>query len=154
MTSVLLQTSWRFGFETERLMDDTTLAGEIWHNVSTTGTDADWSKVIDVFPNEPETPEIPYLKMSNYHMMVRRKMMEVVSETVLLIRNLVVMRKQRWISSCRMWCIPSRKGTKSNPDSEYLVSFDRLESANFVENIFMRNRKILKKQNACMPTLK
>jgi putative CocE/NonD family hydrolase len=67
-------------FETERLTDDTTLAGEILAQlqVSTTGTDADWIvKVIDVFPNdEPETAEIaPYLKMSNYHMMVRSEVM-------------------------------------------------------------------------------
>ena len=67
-------------FETEVLNDDTTLAGEILAKlqVSTTGTDADWIvKVIDVFPNdEPETKEIaPYLKMSNYHMMVRSEVM-------------------------------------------------------------------------------
>jgi len=67
-------------FETERLTDDTTLAGEILAQlqVSTSGTDADWIvKVIDVFPNdEPETPEVaPYLKMSNYHMMVRSEVM-------------------------------------------------------------------------------
>jgi putative CocE/NonD family hydrolase len=67
-------------FETERLTDDTTLAGEILAQlqVSTSGTDADWIvKIIDVFPDdEPETPEIaPYLKMSNYHMMVRSEVM-------------------------------------------------------------------------------
>ncbi len=67
-------------FETERLKDDTTLAGEILAQlqVSTSGTDADWIvKVIDVFPDdEPETPEIAaYLKMSNYHMMVRSEVM-------------------------------------------------------------------------------
>jgi len=67
-------------FETEVLNDDTTLAGEILAKlqVSTTGTDADWIvKVIDVFPNdEPETKEVaPYLKMSNYHMMVRSEVM-------------------------------------------------------------------------------
>ncbi|EIA07779.1 CocE/NonD family hydrolase [Flavobacterium frigoris] len=67
-------------FETERLEDDTTLAGEILAElqVSTSGTDADWIvKVIDVFPNEePETTEVaPYLKMSNYHMMVRSEVM-------------------------------------------------------------------------------
>jgi len=67
-------------FETEILNDDTTLAGEILAKlqVSTTGTDADWIvKVIDIFPNdEPETKEIaPYLKMSNYHMMVRSEVM-------------------------------------------------------------------------------
>jgi hypothetical protein len=43
-----------------------TLAGDILAElrVSTSGTDADCCKVIDVFPNdEPETPEVaPYLK--------------------------------------------------------------------------------------------
>ncbi|UQD56471.1 CocE/NonD family hydrolase [Flavobacterium sp. K5-23] len=67
-------------FETDVLTDDTTLAGDILAQlqVSTSGTDADWIvKVIDVFPNdEPETPEVaPYLKMSNYHMMVRSEVM-------------------------------------------------------------------------------
>ena len=67
-------------FETEVLNDDTTLAGEILAKlqVSTTGTDADWIvKVVDVFPNdEPETKDVaPYLKMSNYHMMVRSEVM-------------------------------------------------------------------------------
>ncbi len=67
-------------FETEVLADDMSLAGEIVAKlqVSTTGTDADWIvKVIDVFPSdEPETKEVaPYLKMSNYHMMVRSEVM-------------------------------------------------------------------------------
>nr|WP_315212143.1 CocE/NonD family hydrolase [uncultured Flavobacterium sp.] len=67
-------------FETEVLTDDTTLAGEILAKlqVSTTGTDADWIvKVVDVFPNdEPETKDVAaYLKMSNYHMMVRSEVM-------------------------------------------------------------------------------
>lgn len=67
-------------FETEVLNDNVTLAGDIMAKlqVSTTGTDADWIvKVVDVFPNdEPETKEIqPYLKMSNYHMMVRSEVM-------------------------------------------------------------------------------
>ena len=67
-------------FETEILNDNVTLAGDILAKlkVSTTGTDADWIvKVVDVFPNdEPETKEIqPYLKMSNYHMMVRSEVM-------------------------------------------------------------------------------
>lgn len=67
-------------FETEVLNDNVTLAGDIMAKlqVSTTGTDADWIvKVIDVFPNdEPETKEVqPYLKMSNYHMMVRSEVM-------------------------------------------------------------------------------
>lgn len=67
-------------FETERLSDDMTLAGDILAQlqVSTSGTDADWIvKVVDVFPNDqPETPEIAaYLKMSNYHMIVRSEVM-------------------------------------------------------------------------------
>lgn len=67
-------------FETEVLNDNVTLAGEIMAKlqVSTTGTDADWIvKVVDVFPDdEPETKEVqPYLKMSNYHMMVRSEVM-------------------------------------------------------------------------------
>jgi uncharacterized protein len=67
-------------FETDVLNNDTTLAGEIQAQlqVATTGTDADWVvKIIDVFPNdEPETKEVaPYLKMSNYHMMVRSEVM-------------------------------------------------------------------------------
>lgn len=67
-------------FETEVLNDNVTLAGEIMAKlqVSTSGTDADWIvKVVDVFPDdEPETKEVqPYLKMSNYHMMVRSEVM-------------------------------------------------------------------------------
>lgn len=67
-------------FETDILADDVTLAGDILAKlqVATTGTDADWIvKVVDVFPNdEPETKEVqPYLKMSNYHMMVRSEVM-------------------------------------------------------------------------------
>jgi len=67
-------------YETEVLDGDVTLAGDILAKlqVATTGTDADWIvKVIDVFPkDEPETKEVaPYLKMSNYHMMVRSEVM-------------------------------------------------------------------------------
>ena len=67
-------------YETEILKDNMTLAGDILTQlqVSTSGTDSDWIvKVIDVFPSdEPETAEIaPYLKMSNYHMMVRSEVM-------------------------------------------------------------------------------
>lgn len=67
-------------FETDVLAEDVTLAGDILTKlqVATTGTDADWVvKVVDVFPNdEPETKEVqPYLKMSNYHMMVRSEVM-------------------------------------------------------------------------------
>lgn len=67
-------------FETEILSEDMTLAGDILAKlkVATTGTDADWAvKVIDVFPaDEPETKEMaPYLRMSNYHMMVRSEVM-------------------------------------------------------------------------------
>lgn len=67
-------------YETEVLEEDLTLAGGILAklNVATTGTSADWIvKIIDVFPPDaedfPETPE--YLKMSNYHMMVRSEVM-------------------------------------------------------------------------------
>jgi putative CocE/NonD family hydrolase len=67
-------------YETEVLENNMTLAGDILAQlqVSTSGTDSDWIvKVIDVFPNdEPETPEVAtYLKMSNYHMMVRSEVM-------------------------------------------------------------------------------
>ncbi len=67
-------------FETDDLAEDVTMAGDILAKlqVATTGTDADWIvKVVDVFPNdEPETKEVqPYLKMSNYHMMVRSEVM-------------------------------------------------------------------------------
>ena len=67
-------------FETDDLAEDVTLAGDILAKlqVATTGTDADWIvKVVDVFPNdEPETKEVQqYLKMSNYHMMVRSEVM-------------------------------------------------------------------------------
>ncbi|MDG1871420.1 MAG: CocE/NonD family hydrolase, partial [Flavobacterium sp.] len=67
-------------YETPVLRDDMTLAGDILAQlqVSTSGTDSDWIvKVIDVFPaDEPETDEVaPYLKMSNYHMMVRSEVM-------------------------------------------------------------------------------
>lgn len=67
-------------FETDVLAEDVTLAGDILAKlqVATSGTDADWIvKVVDVFPNdEPETKEVqPYLKMSNYHMMVRSEVM-------------------------------------------------------------------------------
>jgi hypothetical protein len=67
-------------YETPVLTEDLTIVGSILAklNVSTTGTDADWIvKVIDVFPPDAEdyqeTQE--YLKMSNYHMMVRSEVM-------------------------------------------------------------------------------
>ena len=67
-------------FETPILTEDMILAGDILAklNVSTTGTDADWIiKVIDVYP--PDTPDFEetqgYLKMGNYHMMVRSEVM-------------------------------------------------------------------------------
>ncbi len=67
-------------FETQVLDEDMTLAGDILAKlkVSTTGTDADWVvKVIDVFPPDAEDDEETqeYLKMSNYHMMVRSEVM-------------------------------------------------------------------------------
>ena len=67
-------------FETPVLEKDITLAGPVLARlkVATTGTDADWVvKVVDVFPPDaedfPETQE--YLKMGNYHMMVRSEVM-------------------------------------------------------------------------------
>jgi len=63
-------------FETPVLVEDLTLAGDILASlkVATTGTDADWIvKIIDVYPLDAadykETQA--YLKMGNYHMMVR-----------------------------------------------------------------------------------
>ena len=63
-------------FETPVLNEDVTLSGEILTklNVSTTGTDADWVvKLVDVHPNDAKDTEETqeYLKMANYHMMVR-----------------------------------------------------------------------------------
>ncbi|GAA4272642.1 CocE/NonD family hydrolase [Aquimarina gracilis] len=67
-------------FETSILDEDVTLSGEILAKlkVATSGTDADWIvKLIDVFPGDTEdTKETQeYLKMSNYHMMVRSEVM-------------------------------------------------------------------------------
>ncbi len=67
-------------FETPVLTEDVTMTGEILAklNVSTTGTDADWAvKLIDVYPNDAEDYEETqkYLKMANYHLMVRSEVM-------------------------------------------------------------------------------
>ena len=67
-------------FETEPLETPLTLAGDIMAklNVSTTGTDADWIvKVIDVYPADHKDYEETqaYLKMGNYHQMVRSEVM-------------------------------------------------------------------------------
>ena len=67
-------------FETEPLEEPLTLAGDIMAklNVSTTGTDADWIvKVIDVYPSDHKDYEETqaYLKMGNYHQMVRSEVM-------------------------------------------------------------------------------
>ena len=67
-------------FETPVLQEDITMTGDILAklNVATTGTDADWVvKVIDVYPPDAEDYEEtqPYLKMGNYHMMVRSEVM-------------------------------------------------------------------------------
>jgi hypothetical protein len=67
-------------FETPILEEDLSLVGAIQAhlNVATTGTDADWVvKVIDVYPEDAEDTEETqaYLKMSNYHMMVRSEVM-------------------------------------------------------------------------------
>ena len=67
-------------YETPVLTEDMTLSGEILAKlqVATTGTDADWVvKLVDVYP--PDAPDYPetqdYLKMGNYHMMVRSEVM-------------------------------------------------------------------------------
>ena len=67
-------------YETPVLTEDMTLSGEILAKlqVATTGTSADWIvKVIDVYP--PDATDYPetqaYLKMGNYHMMVRSEVM-------------------------------------------------------------------------------
>ncbi|KZS41746.1 X-Pro dipeptidyl-peptidase [Aquimarina aggregata] len=67
-------------YETPVLTEDMTLVGEVLAKlkVATTGTDADWIvKLVDVFPNNAEdTQETQeYLKMANYHMMVRSEVM-------------------------------------------------------------------------------
>ena len=67
-------------YETDVLDKDLTLAGEVLAKlqVATTGTAADWVvKVVDVFPPDAEDFEETqdYLKMSNYHMMVRSEVM-------------------------------------------------------------------------------
>ena len=67
-------------YETPVLEEDMSLVGAIQAhlNVATTGTDADWIvKVIDVYPADAEDTEETqsYLKMSNYHMMVRSEVM-------------------------------------------------------------------------------
>lgn len=67
-------------YETPVLKKDIKMAGSIKAKleVATTGTDADWIvKIIDVYPPDakdyPETQK--YLKMANYHMMIRSEVM-------------------------------------------------------------------------------
>ncbi|WP_405205852.1 CocE/NonD family hydrolase [Aquimarina sp. LLG6339-5] len=67
-------------YETPVLTEDMTLSGEILAKlkVATTGTAADWVvKLIDVYPADAEDTEETqkYLKMSNYHMMVRSEVL-------------------------------------------------------------------------------
>ena len=67
-------------FETDTLENPVTLAGDIMAKlkVATTGTDADWVvKLIDVYPaDHPDYEETQeYLKMSNYHQMVRSEVL-------------------------------------------------------------------------------
>ncbi len=67
-------------YETPVLEEDMSLVGAIQAHlhIATTGTDADWIvKVIDVYPEDAEDTEETqaYLKMSNYHMMVRSEVM-------------------------------------------------------------------------------
>ncbi|NKI27642.1 CocE/NonD family hydrolase [Arenibacter sp. 6A1] len=67
-------------FETEPLEAPLTLAGDILAKlkVATTGTDADWIvKIIDVYPADHQDYEETqaYLKMGNYHQMVRSEVL-------------------------------------------------------------------------------
>ncbi|MFC5044772.1 CocE/NonD family hydrolase [Aquimarina hainanensis] len=67
-------------YETPVMEEDMTLSGDILAKlqVATTGTDADWVvKVIDVYPPDAKDTEETqeYLKMSNYHLMVRSEVM-------------------------------------------------------------------------------
>ncbi len=67
-------------FETPILTENVTVVGDILAKlkVATTGTDADWVvKVIDVYPADaPDYEETQkYLKMGNYHLMVRSEIM-------------------------------------------------------------------------------
>ena len=67
-------------FETEPLEEPLSLAGDIMAKltVATTGTDADWVvKVIDVYPADHKDYEETqaYLKMGNYHQMVRSEVL-------------------------------------------------------------------------------
>ncbi|PKV52054.1 hypothetical protein ATE84_4156 [Aquimarina sp. MAR_2010_214] len=67
-------------YETPVLTEDMTISGEVLAKlkVATTGTDADWAvKLIDVYPNDAKDTEETqkYLKMANYHMMVRSEVM-------------------------------------------------------------------------------
>lgn len=67
-------------FETAPLKESITMAGDILAKlkVATTGTDADWIvKLIDVYPaDHPDYEETQtYLKMGNYHQMVRSEVL-------------------------------------------------------------------------------
>lgn len=68
-------------FQTDTLMEDVTLGGEIMSHlrVATTGTDADWVvKLIDVYPmNEPNHAYMPVRNtlLANYWQMVRSEIM-------------------------------------------------------------------------------
>ncbi|WP_378176500.1 CocE/NonD family hydrolase [Aquimarina sp. SS2-1] len=67
-------------YETPVLQEDITVSGEVLAKlkVATTGTAADWVvKLIDVYPPDAEDTEETqeYLKMSNYHMMVRSEVL-------------------------------------------------------------------------------
>ncbi|WP_299260931.1 CocE/NonD family hydrolase [uncultured Aquimarina sp.] len=67
-------------YETSVLTEDMTLSGEVLAKlkVATTGTASDWVvKLIDVYPPDAEDTEETqeYLKMSNYHMMVRSEVL-------------------------------------------------------------------------------
>ncbi len=67
-------------YETPVLTEDMTLSGEVMAKlkVATSGTDADWVvKLIDVYSGDEEDTEETqeYLKMSNYHLMVRSEVL-------------------------------------------------------------------------------
>jgi hypothetical protein len=132
-------------------MDDT-LAGEIWRNCRFRPLERtpDWIvKVIDVFPNDWRTKnsrDCPILKMSNYHMMVRGEVMRG------RFRNSFVNPEPLWHNENSEVNIKlqddaylQERAQNSNPDSEYLVSFDRLESANFCRQYLLCETEDFKK---------
>ncbi len=120
-----------FVYETEVLTTETTLAGDILAQlqVSTSGTDSDWIvKVIDVFPaDEPETADVaPYLKMSNYHMMVRSEVMRGRFRNSFINPEPFVANAKNsgkyQVARCDAYL--QERAQNSNPNSKYVVSVD------------------------------